>query len=342
MEDKIIMSNIKENEQFIRVYNVFFDSREDRDEFLLTPEELLTYAAIDREDHLGNREQNILPYEYLLDVTNKKNTKSNRDKLIASIKSLESKSIITIIKEEKTYISVKVNHEEMKSEQMIEESKNNFEKVFIEELKELFIKTECKPNEVYSYLLIKSEDRLDRTASIAYSLFGSKMGVTKTTAINVIKSLENKKVITSTEAKRKNSKEYEIKVYKCNIRVNAVKNETIKKQAAKPVIKKVQSTVNKVGVPPNKNQIDMDSLSEEKEEKRTVNIYEDFLKKSAKNKSKSMAEQIADRNREEKERSERMRESEIDELYDAYKNNNVDKFNTTARKMTAEEMANAF
>lgn len=337
-----MMSNIKENEQFIRVYNVFFDSREDRDEFLLTPEELLTYVAIDREDHLGNREQNILPYEYLLDVTNKKNTKSNRDKLIASIKSLHSKGVINILKEEKTYISVKVNHEEMKSEQMKEESKNNFEKVFIEELKELLIKTECKPNEVYSYLLIKSEDRLDRTASIAYSLFGSKMGVTKTTAINVIKSLTEKKLITSTEAKRKSQKEYEIKVYKCNIRVNAVKNETIEKRAVKPVNKQVQPATKKVAVTPYKNQIDMDSLSEEKEEKPKVNLYEEFLKNSAKNKSKSMAEQIADRNREEKERSERRKESETDELYEAYKNNDVDKINRTARKMTVEEMASVF
>jgi len=184
-------------EKFIKVYNVFFDSRKGSNGYNISSEELYVYLALSKQESFLY-EENRISYEFLMMDMNRKNTKANRDKAIENIKSLSEKDIIQLIKINDTYVTIKFNnlheYEEIKfdSTQYIK----GFERIFIDELDELMKKTKNNANLIYLYIMIKAKQTDKRDVELAYKILADIMNVSARTVQNSIKKLVELEFIT--------------------------------------------------------------------------------------------------------------------------------------------------
>lgn len=184
-------------EKFIKVYNVFFDSRKGSNAYNISSEELYVFLALSKQESFLY-EENRISYEFLMMDMNRKNTKANRDKAIENIKSLSEKDIIQLIKINDTYVTIKFNnlheYEEIKfdSTQYIK----GFERIFIDELDELMKKTKYNANLIYLYIIIKAKQTDKRDVELAYKILADIMNVSARTVQNSIKKLVELEFIT--------------------------------------------------------------------------------------------------------------------------------------------------
>lgn len=184
-------------EKFIKVYNVFFDSRKGSNAYNISSEELYVYLALSKQESFLY-EENRISYEFLMMDMNRKNTKANRDKAIENIKSLSEKDIIQLIKINDTYATIKFNnlheYEEIKFEST--QYIKGFERIFIDELDELMKKTKCNANLIYLYIMIKAKQTDKRDVELAYKILADIMNVSARTVQNSIKKLVELEFIT--------------------------------------------------------------------------------------------------------------------------------------------------
>ncbi|HBV22252.1 MAG TPA: hypothetical protein DEB42_00475 [Jeotgalicoccus sp.] len=184
-------------EKFIKVYNVFFDSRKGSNAYNISSEELYVFLALSKQESFLY-EENRISYEFLMMDMNRKNTKANRDKAIENIKSLSEKDIIQLIKINDTYATIKFNnlheYEEIKFDNT--QYIKGFERMFIDELDELMKKTKYNANLIYLYIMIKAKQTDKRDVELAYKILADIMNVSARTVQNSIKKLVELEFIT--------------------------------------------------------------------------------------------------------------------------------------------------
>lgn len=185
------MTDNKTNQgNYIRVYNSFVNSKEERNKYHLTTEEFEVYMMIENERRLLSKEY-ILSVDTMLVMANKEVNKRNRKMVKDGIESLDSKGIIEVIEEGTNYYIVEVADRE---------TLGGYEEIYLyelEKLEELLVNDKNKAKLIHMFCLIKvRENKNDEgAATLAYSLLADILSISDKTAGKYLGRLEQLKIV---------------------------------------------------------------------------------------------------------------------------------------------------
>lgn len=172
-------------DKFLRLYKEFFNSKEGKNQFHLTPLELKVYLNIELQRSFL-LDTTIIHIDTLLFLLDKKATTRNKKQVEEVLKELSDKEIISILEEHSGTYKIENTFSDSKEHQ--------FEKIAIEELHYVLREIESD-SLLYLYLTLKAWENQEGNTSFSNDALSNICQAGKRTVQRNLKQLQDEKLI---------------------------------------------------------------------------------------------------------------------------------------------------